>query len=110
MPTTIIVTYPKTARGNKKIKCDGIQFQLDKTIEEKAKAKDKKVDRRCLDFPYDKTMKRRNEENDGKQAAEYQEHHDTYAMKIKENLITVTDLFYKYRRILIVKDIRKKHT
>ena len=51
--------------------------------------------------------KKRNEEKDGKQATEYQEHHDTYAMKIKENLITVNDLFYKYRRILIVKDIRK---
>ena len=54
-----------------------------------------------------KRKKKRNEEKDGRHATEFQEHHDTYPMKIKENLITVKDLFYKYRRILIVKDIRK---
>ena len=79
-------------------------FQHDKIVEEKAKAKgDKRVDRRCSDFPNDKTMKN----NDSRQAAEFQEDHDTYVMKITKNLITVNDLLYKFRRILIVKTIRK---
>ena len=42
-----------------------------------------------------------------RQAAEYQENHDTYTKKIKENLIIVNDLLYKYMRILIVKTSEK---
>ena len=42
-----------------------------------------------------------------RQATEYQENHDTYTKKIKDNLIIVNDLLYKYRRILIVNTSEK---
>ena len=70
----------------------------------------RKDDRRCLKFQHDKTLEEKEEkkdDRDGRQAAEYQENHDTYDKKIKENLTTVNDLLYKYRRILIVKTSEK---
>ena len=43
----------------------------------------------------------------GRKAAGYQDQHDTYVIKIKNNLITVNNLVYKYRRFLNLRIIRK---
>ena len=94
MPTTIIVNCSSKTTGE--IIYEDAQISIMKKEEDKG---DKQADRRCLKCQHDKTLEekeKKKNDKDGRQVAEYQENHNTYDKKIKENLITVNDLLYRY--------------
>ena len=115
--------YDKTSEEEKKAKKirqltrrkegkDNLQnFKVTKTEEE---ADQKMTNRQCFDYK-DENGKQAAEKQEshntyvmnGRQAARNKEGHNTYEKKIRENLKTVADLLYKYRCNLIVKSSEK---